>query len=230
MRPAHQRLAGRHAAGAQIDQRLEVQLELVGAERLAQVELERAPLLHRFLHLGGEEASDRRRRRSWRRRAPCRPSSAARRRRRRRSAPWRCRSRRRCRCGGRRCRTDRPAPWRAAARATCASCWRSVPVCSTTNSSPPKRVIMSLGPDDRSEPRPPLRLQQLVADRMAERVVDRLEAVEVDQVDGDVVVALVHAGEHAVDALAELVAVGEPGELVVAARDARCAPARACAR
>ena len=70
------------------------------------------------------------------------------------------------------------------------------------------------GPDDGLEPRRDL-LEQLVADRMAERVVDRLEPVEVDQVDGDVILALVHRGEHPVDALAELVAVGKSGEIVV---------------
>ena len=57
-------------------------------------------------------------------------------------------------------------------------------------------------------------LEQLVADRMAERVVDRFEAVEVDQVDGEVVLAFVHGRQHAVDALAELGAVGKPGEFV----------------
>ena len=55
MRPAQQRLAGRHAAGAQVDQRLVIQLELLRQERVAQVEFERAALLHRLLHVHGEE-------------------------------------------------------------------------------------------------------------------------------------------------------------------------------
>ena len=63
---------------------------------------------------------------------------------------------------------------------------------------------------------------------MAERVVDRLEAVEVDQVDGQAIVAVVELGQHVVDAFAELAAVGESGELVVA-RQMRDALLRALA-
>jgi len=70
------------------------------------------------------------------------------------------------------------------------------------------------GPDDSLEPRGNF-LEQLVTDRMAERVVDRLESVEIDQMDRDVVLALMHRGEHAVDALAELVPVGEARKVVV---------------
>ena len=62
--------------------------------------------------------------------------------------------------------------------------------------------------DDGAEPGRDF-LEQLVADRVTERVVDRLEPVEVDQVDRDVMFMVVHAREHGGDALAELRAVGE---------------------
>jgi len=42
MFPAHQCFAGRHAAGAQIDQWLEVELEQIRSQGFAQVEFERA--------------------------------------------------------------------------------------------------------------------------------------------------------------------------------------------
>jgi hypothetical protein len=47
--------AGRHAAGAQIDQWLEVELELIRSQGLAQVEFEGAPFLRCFLHLKAEK-------------------------------------------------------------------------------------------------------------------------------------------------------------------------------
>src|SRR3974390_3097835 len=57
-------------------------------------------------------------------------------------------------------------------------------------------------------------LQQLVADRMAERVVNLLEAIEVDKMDSKAVLAALHRRQHSIDALAELRTVGKPGKLV----------------
>ena len=56
MRPAQQRLAGRDLLGAQIEERLVVDLEGAGGERVAQVELEVAPGLGADVHLRLEEA------------------------------------------------------------------------------------------------------------------------------------------------------------------------------
>ena len=53
--------------------------------------------------------------------------------------------------------------------------------------------------------------QQVVAGVVAEGVVDRLEAVEVEEQDGAVAV---RAGEGGLDALDERRAVGQPGQRV----------------
>jgi hypothetical protein len=69
-------------------------------------------------------------------------------------------------------------------------------------------------PNDGLESRGDL-FKELVANWMAKRVIDRLESIKVDQVNRDVVPPLVHGCEHAVNALAEVVAVRETRELVV---------------
>ena len=63
----------------------------------------------------------------------------------------------------------------------------------------------------------PLRhvMQQLVAGRVAERVVDRLEAVEVDQHQREALAVAALARERVLDAVAQQHAVGEAGERVV---------------
>ena len=66
---------------------------------------------------------------------------------------------------------------------TDASCTSVTSSSSTVNSSPPRRATVSPGPDRRLEP-PRDRDQQLVADLVAERVVDELEAVEVEEQHG----------------------------------------------
>ena len=49
---------------------------------------------------------------------------------------------------------------------------------------------------------------------MAERVVDRLEPVEIDQMDGNAILGLVDFLEHRGDALTELGTVSEPGQFI----------------
>ena len=56
MIPAQQRLAGGDPSRLEIDQRLEVKLELLVRQRLAQVELEDAARLDGLRHLVAEEA------------------------------------------------------------------------------------------------------------------------------------------------------------------------------
>ena len=63
---------------------------------------------------------------------------------------------------------------------------------------------------------PSHRLQQLVADRMAERVVDFLEVVEVDQMDRRQLPGAARLTQHLFQAVAEQRAVGEPRQRVVA--------------
>ena len=59
------------------------------------------------------------------------------------------------------------------------------------------------------------RLQKRIADRMTEPVVDLLEAVEVDPVQGERG-ALVQAAERVLERLAEIEAVGDAGQRIVA--------------
>ena len=73
---------------------------------------------------------------------------------------------------------------------------------SIRNSSPPRWATRSSGPREALQPRRDL-AQHEVADVVAERLVDRLEAVEVDEQDGQLralAVRLLHRlGEHAVE-------------------------------
>ena len=83
----------------------------------------------------------------------------------------------------------------------------------TANSSPPSRATVSPA---RSAPQPPRdRDQQLVAARVAERVVDRLEAVEVDQQHADGGPRPRRALLGLAQAVGEQRAVGEVGQRVV---------------
>ena len=83
------------------------------------------------------------------------------------------------------------------------------------NSSPPKRASSASGPDHVAQPHRH-RGQQRVADAVAEAVVDGLEVVEVDEQHGDV--ADRGVGEHRVDAVDQLGAVRQPGQVVVRRR------------
>ena len=71
--------------------------------------------------------------------------------------------------------------------------------------------------------------QQLVAGRVAERVVDVLEAVEIEQRDRGRLGAAV-AGEQASQLLLQRQAVGQPGQLIVMRELAAAAPRPACGR
>ena len=83
----------------------------------------------------------------------------------------------------------------------------------TANSSPPSRASVS---PSRSAPLQPLGddLEQLVAVVVPERVVDLLEAVEVDEQHRDRALRA-HALDRALDALVEERAVRQAGERVV---------------
>src|SRR3954464_8845840 len=102
----------------------------------------------------------------------------------------------------------------------------------TTNSSPPIRQMVSPSrrpprpppPPDREVgvalarlPHQPLRdfLQQQVADGMAERVVDRLEAVEVDEHHGDLLAIALAMRERLAQAIFQQPAVRQSGQRIV---------------
>ena len=59
------------------------------------------------------------------------------------------------------------------------------------------------------------RSQELIADAVAERVVDRLEVVEIDEQRRHRRLTAARAGEHLLDAVQDQCAVGEPGQRVV---------------
>ena len=70
------------------------------------------------------------------------------------------------------------------------------------------------GPHDAVEPRGN-RAQEFIADTMTERVVNRLEVVEVDEQRRDRRLAATRAREHLLDAIQDQCAVGEPGQRIV---------------
>ena len=106
----------------------------------------------------------------------------------------------------------RPASsWRAT---TLASPGRRRAGSSTPNSSPPRRATVSRSPSDCLEAVRDL-LQQAVARVVAERVVDLLEVIEVDQHHGRGHVRAAAGGDRLLDAVAEERAVGQAGERVV---------------
>jgi hypothetical protein len=57
--------------------------------------------------------------------------------------------------------------------------------------------------------------QQLVANRMAECIVDGLEAIEVDAQDGEAFLVVARAPDRVADALVQQVAVGKSGKRVM---------------
>ena len=82
------------------------------------------------------------------------------------------------------------------------------------NSSPPRRAAVS---SSRRQLREPLGDggQQQVADRVAERVVDVLEAVEIEEQHGELAVPPMRAGDRLSDAIGEQRPVGQAGQRVV---------------
>ena len=84
----------------------------------------------------------------------------------------------------------------------------------TTNSSPPRRPSASASRTTPSEPRGD-RAQQFIADAVPERVVDRLEVVEVDEQRRDRCLAAARAREHLLDAVEDQRPVREPGQRIV---------------
>ena len=208
--PAQQRLDAVVGALIEADDRLVVDLELLELERPLELGLELEPLDHALVHRGLEDAVAALACRAW----PC-----TWRRRRCGGAPRRRASRtpgRRGRC--RRSRAGRPACRRprTAARGrrrirpatSAASAESSMPSRRMANSSPPKRATVSAG---RTAPEEALRnlLEDRVAGRVAEAVVDGLEVVEVDEHDPDRRAAADRAHDRVLDAVCEQGAVGE---------------------
>ena len=95
-----------------------------------------------------------------------------------------------------------------------ASCSPAMSSSRIPNSSPPKRATVSLERTACAQPRGD-RDQQLVADLVAEAVVDELEAVEVEEQDARQPAAAAQARERLLEAVEEQHAVGQPGERVV---------------
>ena len=84
----------------------------------------------------------------------------------------------------------------------------------TTNSSPPRRATVSVT-RTAAVSRGPRASSTLVARGVAEGVVDRLEAVEVEHEHGDVDALALPAGQRVSEAVERERAVGQPGERVV---------------
>ena len=82
------------------------------------------------------------------------------------------------------------------------------------NSSPPRRAAVSSSRRQVCDPGGNRRQQQ-VADRVAQRVVDVLEPVEVEEKDGQLAAPTVGAGDRLTDTVGEQGAVGEAGQRVV---------------
>ena len=97
----------------------------------------------------------------------------------------------------------------AAASVACSS----LPTWTMANSSPPSRATVSPS-RTHSLQAPRHRLQQVVADRMTERVVDVLEVVEIEAQHGDLLVAL-HAAQSLLQLLPEQHAVRQVGQRIV---------------
>ena len=111
--------------------------------------------------------------------------------------------------------------------ATTTSSGPSTPSSRTANSSPPKRATVSAARTQRAQPLGD-RDQQLVADRVAERVVDGLEVVEVDEQHRDASAGAWRAPPRPGRGTA---AVGQAGQRVVVGLVLELAPAaRAAAR
>ena len=84
----------------------------------------------------------------------------------------------------------------------------------TANSSPPSRATRS---SSRKRAGKPLghAADELIADRVAERVVDILEMVEIDVEHGRGRAALPHLLDHGLESLAEEDAIGQPAKRIV---------------
>ena len=82
------------------------------------------------------------------------------------------------------------------------------------NSSPPRRATVSVSRTQRCSRRADL-AQQRVAGVVAERVVDVLEVIEVEQQQPDLVAGAARAGERGVEPVVEQRPVGQAGEAVV---------------
>ena len=82
------------------------------------------------------------------------------------------------------------------------------------NSSPPRRAAVSFVAAD-AVSRSATAVQQQVADRMAERVVDVLEAVEIEKQHGELAAPAVRPGDRLPDPIGEQRAVGQAGQRVV---------------
>ena len=225
--PAHQRLDAADAVVGQRDQRLVEHEELVVRDRHGQGRGQREPrglglvaarVVHRPapapLGLGRVERDVRgahELRGAWCRRRPARRRRCSRRRR----APGPAR-----RSGGARAASTRSA--RPTRRSTP---WESST--STTNSSPPgagdELALARAGAES-----PGHLLEHEVADVVAEAVVDRLEAVEVEEADPDPARGVrPGVGEDPLEALGEPRAVGQRGQRVVIGL---VAPGAACRR
>ena len=73
-------------------------------------------------------------------------------------------------------------------------------------------------------------LEQQVADLVAERVVDVLEAVEVDEQQRERLPAAARSDDALLEAVVEQHAVGQIGERIARREVAGCAPRRSCGR
>ncbi len=215
MLPAHQRLDAGQPARGQVDDRLVVHDELVAGQRVLAAASARRP------------------------RAGCRRTWPGRTRRTGRGRPpWPSTSRGRRRAAARRLvglgpsalvvatpmlavptksRLPSRTGWRIAASsrsARAAASISSTSSTSTANSSPPSRASVS---DGRTcwLIRSATRRDELVAGRVAERVVDHLEVVEVDQQQRHSAAAALVAGHRVLDPVAEQRPVGQAGQRVL---------------
>ena len=100
------------------------------------------------------------------------------------------------------------------ASAAAASRWLASPACRIANSSPPRRASTSVSRSEDFSRRRGL-LQQRIAGRMPERVVDVLELVEVEHEDGERLAPPAQARARFLDLLHEERAVGQAGQQVV---------------
>ena len=90
----------------------------------------------------------------------------------------------------------------------------ATPVCTTTNSSPPSLATMSSIRVMRCS-RWPMRAEQKVAAVVAERVVDLLELIDVDEMHGDLAAGGRQHRERAVQPFDQPRAIGKAGQRVV---------------
>ena len=195
VRPAHERLDAAHRARRDLRLRLVVQDELAVREPVAQL----AEQLEPAAASGGRARAGRPRGRcacAWPRTSPRRRAAAARARRRACSGKS-AMPMRRVDVHADPADRERALQRRAQPQAGGADADASSPGSSTTaNSSPPSRASVSPG-CSASSSRGPIWRQHLVAGVVAERVVELLEAVEVDQQQRDLAVAVARSPPRA---------------------------------